>query len=457
MLFKILISTLSLIELKLTSILKLKIRKKKLTEGKPNWYPMWKELGLDIEKHDLLMGALPQIYKKIYIDAQQNRPEGMGFFEFVVSDIHGIRVSELKKAKEKGKKVISTFCLYVPEEIIVALDAICIGLCGGTDFSNFASEALLPTNTCALIKSSLGFGLGNICPYFESSDLIVGETTCDGKKKCWEILSKHKPVYVLETPQCKDRPQSRVHFISELKALIIKLEEITGNKLSVDNLKAAMEKIKKKRTQIKRVYNTRKTDYVPISGKDALLVSQVAFYDDPDRQIQMVGQLADELEQRVKEGIGVTEKGAKRILVSGTPMAIPNWKIHHLVETKGAVIVAEETCTGTRYFESDYEIIGESLDELIQAIADRYLEINCACFTPNEGRKEDILRQVKEYKVDGVILYTLSFCQPYDIEAIGLEKELKKSGIPVISINTDYSSDDDGQLNTRIEAFLEML
>ncbi|MFX1500834.1 MAG: double-cubane-cluster-containing anaerobic reductase [Promethearchaeota archaeon] len=428
-----------------------------MTAEKTNWYPMWKELGLNIEKHDQLLVILPEIFKTIYIDSQKNRPEGMEFFDFVVGDIHGIRVSELKKAKEEGKKIIGTFCLYIPDEIIIALDAISVGLCGGTNFSNYASEELLPTNICALIKSALGFGIGNICPYYAITDILIGETTCDGKKKAWEVMGKYKPIYIVETPQCKNRPQAKAHFLEELKGLILKIEELTGNKLNAENLKISMEKIKAKRKQLRRVYETRKSDPVPISGKDALLVSQIAFYDDPDRQIQMVGKLADELEERMKKHAGVVEKGAKRILVSGTPMAIPNWKLHHLVESKGAVIVAEETCTGTRYFDSEYEIKGETLDELLEVIAERYLGINCACFTPNKGRKEDILRLVKDYNVDGVILYTLNFCQPYDVEAIGLEKELKKEGIPVLSVSTDYSSEDEGSLSTRIEAFLEML
>ncbi|MFX0024164.1 MAG: double-cubane-cluster-containing anaerobic reductase [Candidatus Hermodarchaeota archaeon] len=428
-----------------------------MTTEQPDWYPMWKELGIDIEKHDQLLAVLPDIFKHIYIDAQSNRPEGMEFFDFVVGDIHGIRVNELKKAKEEGKKVIGTFCLYIPDEIIFALDAIGVGLCGGTNFSNYASENLLPTNICALIKSALGFGIGNICPYYAMTDILIGETTCDGKKKAWEVLSEFKPIYVVETPQCKNRPQAKVHFLEELRGLISKLEEITGNTLTGENLKASMKKIKEKRNQLRRVYETRKADPVPISGKDALLVSQIAFYDDPDRQIQMVGKLADELEERVKKKVGITEKGAKRILISGTPMAIPNWKMHHLVESKGAVIVAEETCTGTRYFDSEYDLRGNTLDELLEAIVDRYLGINCACFTPNEGRKEDLLKLVNDYNVDGVILYTINFCQPYDVEAIGLEKELKKEGIPVISISTDYSSEDEGPLMNRIGAFLEML
>ncbi|MFX1309961.1 MAG: 2-hydroxyacyl-CoA dehydratase, partial [Promethearchaeota archaeon] len=148
----------------------------------------------------------------------------------------------------------------------------------------------------------------------------------------------------------------------------------------------------------------------------------------------------------------------KRILISGTPMAIPNWKLHHIVETSGAVVVAEETCTGTRYFYSEFpEIKGDSIDDLLGLIADRYLGINCACFTPNDNRLNDIKQFVKDYNADGIIFYTLSFCQTYDVEAIMFEKELKKEGIPVISITTDYSSEDENQLKTRIQAFLEMI
>lgn len=421
-----------------------------------NHYPMWKELGIDIEKHDQLLAVLPSVYKEIYFDTQKNRPD-MSFFDFVVGDIHGIRVKELIEAKTKNRKVIGTFCVYIPDELIFALDAIGVGLCGGTNFSNYAIEGVLPANLCPLIKSAVGFKMGNICPYFESLDLLIGETTCDGKKKAWEILGKYTDMYVMEVPQCKDRPQARELFFKELKALATKLEELTGKKLTVDNLKPAMQKIQNKRDQIRRIYETRKVDPPPISGKDALLISQITFYDDPDRQIQMLGKLADELEARVKSQVGVVAKNTPRILIAGTPMAVPNWKLHHIVETSGAIAVSEETCTGTRYFAGDLKITGKNVDELLQNIADRYLEVNCACFTPNEARINDITQLIQDYKVDGVILYTLSFCQPYEIEAMSLQTLLKEKNVPVISISTDYSSEDVGQLQTRIEAFIEML
>jgi len=417
---------------------------------------MWKKLGIDLDKHDQLLNVLPNIFDEIYIKSQKNRPN-MTFFDSVVKDIHGIRIKELLEEKEKGKKIIGTFCVYVPDEIIFSLDCIGVGLCGGTDFSQYAVEGILPANLCPLIKSSVGFKLGKICPYFECLDLLIGETTCDGKKKVWEILSEYTNMYVMEIPQCKDRKQAKEHFLREIKDLVKKLETISGNKLSFEKLKKWMEIIEQEREQLRRIYNSRENDPPPISGKDALLVSQITFYDDPLRQIQVLKNLADELDERIKNKVGVVEKGTPRILISGTPMAIPNWKLHHIVETNGAVVVAEETCTGTRYFSSKLKIQGNTIEDLLNCIADRYLNINCACFTPNEARIEDIKHLIKEYKIDGVILYNLSFCQPYEIEAFKIQNKLKDENIPVLIISTDYSSDDIAQLKTRVEAFIELI
>lgn len=170
----------------------------------------------------------------------------------------------------------------------------------------------------------------------------------------------------------------------------------------------------------------------------------------------MVNKLCDELDKRVAEGVNVAE-GKKRILITGTPMAIPNWKMHNLVETSGGVVVCEETCTGTRYFENQVDESGKTVDEMIQHIADRYMGINCACFTPNTGRFDDVVRLAKEYKADGVIDVNLMFCQTYDIEGRSLEERCKAEGIPFLGLETDYTDNDAQQLKTRIGAFIEML
>ena len=420
-----------------------------------NYKKMWEELGMDLETHDQLCAVLPTAFGDVYL-SQENRPEGMGFWDMVVADIHGIRPAELIEAQKNGQKVFGTFCVYVPDEVVIAANGIVTGLCGGSQFWVPDGEAVLPKSTCPLIKASVGARLGKTCPFFRIADMYVGETTCDGKKKAWEILAQDVPMHIMDMPQMK-RPKDIEKWAEEIKEFAGVVEEFTGNEITVEKLGEAIHIINEKRKALARVYEARKNENIPISGRDALLVTQIAFFDDPVRCAQMTNALADELEKRIEDGVSVFPAGTKRIMLTGTPMAIPNWKLHQIIETSGAAVVCEETCTGTRYFENLVDETKETLEEQYMAIAQRYMGINCACFTPNTGRVEDILRLAKEYKVDGVIDVNLKFCCLYDTEGYTVEKALKEAGIPVLGIEPDYTDADAEQLKTRIQAFVEML
>lgn len=417
---------------------------------------MWQELGINMPAHDMLMSALPGIFGGVYLN-QPQRPQAMGYYDFVVSEIHGLRVKELVDHRAAGGKVFGNFCVYVPDEIILAAGGAAVGLCGGADFSVPAGEQILPRNTCALIKSAVGFKLGGTCPYFQVSDLIVGETTCDGKKKTWEMLDEWIPTYVMDLPNSR-KATDRALWIDELKRFVAKVEAVTGRQVTAEALGEAMALVNRKRAALQRLYDLRKAVPAPISGLDALLAVQISFYDDPVRFTQKLNELCDELEERVKAGQGAVPAGAKRILYSGTPMPIPFWTIPSLIEATGAVVVAEESCTGTRLLAGGQTAIPEDgMDAKLAALADRQLQTNCACFTPNDGRIDDILRMVKEYRADGVIHFSLSFCTPYNLEAIRVRQALQKAGVPVLVIDGDYSEEQAGQLKTRIEAFIETL
>ena len=171
----------------------------------------------------------------------------------------------------------------------------------------------------------------------------------------------------------------------------------------------------------------------------------------------MVNKIADELEARAAAGEGAAPADAPRILVTGSPMAIPNWKVHDVIEKAGAVVVMEELCTGSRYYSKLVDETAIDLPGMIDALTEKYLDINCACFTPNSGRIEDVIRLAQEYEVDGIVQYDLQFCTPYQIEATSVDKAAKAAGIPALRIDTDYSMGDIGQLTTRVEAFLEMI
>ena len=416
---------------------------------------MWENLGMDLETHDQLCVVLPQAFGDVFL-SQENRPEAMDYYNFVVAEIHGVRPAELIKHQENGGKVFGTFCVYVPDEIVFAADAIATGLCGGSQFWVPGGEKVLPTSTCPLIKASVGARLDKTCPFFRIADMYVGETTCDGKKKAWEILGEDVPMHIMDLPQMKRRKDIKAwaEEITEFKDVV---EKFTENKVTADNLSAAIKLINDKRRALARLYECRKNECLPISGRDALVISQIAFYDDPARFTQMTNKLCDELEERIKNNISVVPAGTKRIMLTGTPLAIPNWKIHNIVETSGAAVVCEEMCTGTRYFENLVDESQTTLEGQIEALSERYMGINCACFTPNHGRIDDIIHLAKEYKVDGIIDINLKFCSLYDVEGFTVERALKDAGIPVLGIETDYTDSDAEQLRTRIGAFIEML
>ena len=417
---------------------------------------MWLELGLDLAAHDVLLGVLGKAYQDIFL-SQNNRPEGMGYFDFVMSEVHGLRIKELMDEKKAGRKIIGSYCVFVPEEIVLAASATLVGLCSGADFAMEEVEKLLPRNTCALIKSSFGFKLGKVCPYLESANMVVGENTCDGKKKAYESLSNMvENLFVMDLPQVKSA-QGRALLKTEYDRFKKSVEELTGVSITAESLKQAIRTVNAKRAAIHRLSSLRKADPAPISGLDALLANQVFFYDNPARFTASVNKICDELEKRIEEKKGAFPEKTPRILVSGCPQAVPNWKLPFIVETSGAVIVGEESCVGERGTRNLTDESGQTVEDMMDAIVDRYFKVDCAIFTPNPDRLDHIQEMVKTYRADGVIHYGLQFCQPYLMESMPIEKALEEKNIPCLRIETDYSMEDVGQLKTRIEAFIEQL
>jgi len=202
------------------------------------------------------------------------------------------------------------------------------------------------------------------------------------------------------------------------------VEKLTGIKIDAARLKKGIAIVNNKRKAIHRLMALRKAKPAPISGLDALLANQVFFYDDPVRFTDSVNKICDELEKRIEQKQGVFPANTPRILISGCPMAVPNWKLPWIIETSGAVIVGEESCVGERGNRNLTDDSGNTVDELMDAMIDRYFKIDCAVFTPNSDRLNHIEEMAKAYQADGVIHYARQFCQPYLMEAIPVEKAL---------------------------------
>ncbi|MDD1752413.1 MAG: 2-hydroxyacyl-CoA dehydratase family protein [Methanotrichaceae archaeon] len=369
-------------------------------------------------------------------------------------DSYEVRLAQLNEKRRKGTKIVGTFCLFVPDEIIFAAGADRIVLCGGRTDTIHLAEQYLPRNICPLIKSSFGAIVdaccgGNLsCPHIQLVDVVVAEATCDGKKKMYEILPEYVPTYVLDLPQKPESPEAIDYFLAELRKFGGFMEKLTGNVLTDEVLKREIQSSNETRKLLRRLFDLRKLDPPPILGSEILSVMQKQFFLAPDQFRQGISRLCEELENVIPE-----PRSGRRIMISGCPMAAGNTKMSDIIEQKGGVTVVEESCTGTRSF---WDLVDENRNPW-DALAERYLEIPCACMTPNDRRVARIVDLAKQYNVDGVVYYTLQFCHAYNIERLRVQQALKKEKIPMLAIESDYGDSDIEQIGVRIDAFLEMI
>lgn len=359
----------------------------------------------------------------------------------------------VKQLKDKGIPVIGAYCTYFPKEIAMAMGAATVGLCSTSDETIPDAEKDLPKNLCPLIKSSYGFAKTDKCPFFYFSDVVVGETTCDGKKKMYEYMSEFKDVFVMELPNSQSATSLQL-WKSEIVRFKEYLEEKFGVVITEEKIAEAIKEENEVRKSLKNLYEVMKHEPTPIKGHDLFKVLYGSGFKFDRKAIPAeVNALAEKIEKEYAEGKMLESR--PRILVTGCPIGGATEKIITAIEENGGVVVAYENCSGAKSID---KLVDEENPDVYQALAERYLAIGCSVMTPNPNRLELLQRLIDEYQVDGVVEMTLQACHTYNVETLAIRKFVnEKMGLPYINVETDYSQADVGQLNTRIAAFLEML
>ena len=359
----------------------------------------------------------------------------------------------IKELKDRGVPVVGTFCTYFPVEIAMAMGAATVSLCSTSDETIPAAEKDLPKNLCPLIKSSYGFAKADKCPFFYFSDVVVGETTCDGKKKMYEYMSEFKDVFLMELPNTQSEEALKLW-----KSEIIRFKEYLEKKFEVtiteDDIRKAIHEENKVRKSLKRFYEVMKHDPAPITGMDQFKVLYGSgFKFDRTAIPAEVDGIVEKIEREYAEGKMLNKR--PRILLTGCPVGGASEKVIKAIEENGGVVVTYENCSGAKSID---KLVDEENPDVYDALARRYIDIGCSVMTPNPNRLELLDRLIDEYKVDGVVEMTLQACHTYNVETLGIRRFVnEKKRIPYINVETDYSQADIGQLNTRITAFLEML
>jgi len=350
--------------------------------------------------------------------------------------------------------VVGVFCSYTPTELILAADAVPVGLCGASEDPISYAEKTLPKNLCPLIKSSYGFAASDTCPYFYFSDLVVGETTCDGKKKMFEWMNEIKPTHVMQLPPGRTSGTALATWHSEMQRLKDVLSRTLQVEITDDNLRQAIHLKNRERKAILDFYDIGCLKPTPLSGYEInTLIDSNTFLFDTEEKIAILEKRTAELREDYEKNFK-GKSSRPRILITGCPTGGVREKIIRRIEELGANIVGFENCSGPR---EQKDMVDENKDPLL-ALAEKYLRVNCSVMSPNPQRIEAMDEMIENYQVDGVIEVILQACHTFAIESSRIKKFVtEQKHLPYLCLETDYSQGDTGQIDTRISAFLEII
>ena len=358
----------------------------------------------------------------------------------------------------KHVPTVGTYCVMVPPELIYAQGAMPVKLCGGSYTAFAVGDDTAPRDACPLVKAVMGFEDIDAMPAYQNCALMAVPVTCDCKKKLAGWLQERRPTAILHVPANRDRDADMERFTRELYAFSDRLAEITGVPLTSGNLSMAFHRLAEAQTQLSRFIDLRRRHPTLIRGTFAMAVMNAMSYTWAPRWTKQLARMNDELEGLAKTGTMAVKDNQPRLLLTGSPVIFPNFKLPLLIEEMGGLLAADETCMGERGLYDPPAIVDPSLNGMMRALANRSTRpCTCPTFADNKRRLYRVRQMIEDYRIQGVVYHVLRGCLVYDYEYAAMEAEMERLGIPIIRVETDYNEEDVEQLRIRIEAFIELI
>jgi len=350
-----------------------------------------------------------------------------------------------KHWKSLSKPVVGWTCTYTPEEIIYAADALPIMVMGDLGDTRLA-DAHLPSNSCSFARSSLNAALRGDYKYLDG---FVESNSCDNRGKIFDMWTHYSGIpniYFINTPHTNTE-KAHEFFYTEVAKFKQWLEKTFNKQITNQALQKTIEIYNMNRLLLKQAYDLRKKNPPLISGTEALEISLSSTVTPKEEHNRLLNQLLKEAPNRTD----LPKKGV-RLLITGSVM--DNTELVKTIETAGGSVVADDWCTGSRYF---WNLVDTS-SEPSHAIARRYLEKIPSSFMYNhEARFKHVLEMTKNFNAEAAIIFVLKFCDTQMFDAPLLRDELKATGLPVLYLEWEHSLSNIAGLKTRIEAFIEMV
>ncbi len=370
--------------------------------------------------------------------------------------LSGKRPLEIVKDKKEGKKVVEYFGDFIPEQWIVAAGMDPFLICkGGDPQPPEATLDYMLRFMNPLAATMAGSYLMNLDPVMPIADCVAIQQSDCHYGRMSEILEyKGVPVYKVGVPADNVVGISQQYYRNELKQFRTKLEEIAGHPISDDAIRANYAKTNKINELLRKIDELRKKDNPPITFSDFIKLSHYSYRLSYDESIAALEKIYDEL----KDAPGAHKEGAPRILIMGRAVALGDYMVPSIIEAAGGEIVSEFLDEAIRPFRCDISTEGDVIEAYASAIYDKKVPITI--FQPAwDTRFEHLEELIKEYKIDGILWYQLSFDEIYDMEFTVLRAKLAKMGMPVMKLESsyEYSREAMAPLTTRLESFVESI
>lgn len=361
----------------------------------------------------------------------------------------------LIKKREEGAPVVGLYCGYAPLELVRAVGAVPVSLCASSQRTVAAAEAVLPANLCPLIKSSFGFISTDSCPIFALSQAVIGETTCDGKKKMFELISHLKPLHVMDLPNMPGVRGVGERWLATVEKLKEFLEETFKRRITAARLEEEIRETNRKNSLIDGFFDCLTRHPPPVHWEEIYDVIALDPVSTSEELRMLMAGIDERLEDRIEAGICFGAPSSPRVLVTGCPIGGDALKVLKIIEEAGGVVVALEACSGMKGYSIRIE---EGTANPLRAVAEATLKIPCSCMSPNRGRLDLLDGMIARFKPDVVIDVILHACHGYNVESYSIRRHVQdRHGLPFLKIETDYSKGDVEQIRTRVEALFESL
>jgi benzoyl-CoA reductase subunit C len=373
----------------------------------------------------------------------KDEKEGVEMIE-KFKELYDSRHEYAKEWKAKtGGKVMGYFCTYVPEEILYAADILPVRILGSHEPQS-VTEPHIFAMFCPFCRDCLAQGLQKKYDYLDG---IMIAHSCLHLRQAYTSWDLHIPIdyrYYLPMPNNVQSKHAYPYLTAELAKFKKSIEDWTGKPITDKDLDKGIEIMNTNRRLMKQLYETRKSDNVPVNGLEAMYAVVSGQMADKNEHSKW---LKDVLEKEIP---GRTRETGVRLMTVGSEN--DDVEVIDMVESLGATFVVDEHCTGSRYFWNEVT----PQDDRLSAISARYVD-RPPCPSkdwPKRRRVDHVLQLAEDYRVQGVVLVQQKFCDPHELDIPALRNSFEAKGIPTITLEFDVTVPI-GPFKTRVEAFLE--